>query len=183
MDKLPVDHVINDLDNLHFNWSDVMVGGLQNAVIDDLKIHVELKTIRVLFHTNLNMEFNYVMDGVVLSVFPVFGTGKGELKLKNIIMEMLFIFDIVKDDNGKDIMDLKNYYYGYETVDGIEAYFDNLYNGDKKKSEIFHNIVNESWMIMNANFGKSFQRKITSKIFAAVKIYMRSHPLEELALY
>ncbi|CAH2229099.1 jg2544 [Pararge aegeria aegeria] len=129
------------------------------------------------------MRFNYVMDGLLLSIFPVFGNGKGELILNKMQMELLFVFDIVKDNNGKDIMDLKKYYYGYDTLNGIQGRLDNLYNGDKKKSEVFHKIANESWRVMSANFGKSFQGKITSLLFEAVKLYMRSRPLEELALY
>ncbi|XP_069357570.1 uncharacterized protein [Maniola hyperantus] len=183
LDKLPLEPIIVAADNFVFNWTDVKAGGLKNAIIDNVSINMDLKTIRVLFHTDLILEFYSVLDGVLLSVLPVSGSGRGDLTLKTMQMEILFVFDIIKDENGKDVMELKTYYYGYNTVDGVISRLENLYDGDKKKSDQLHNLVNESWRIMVNNFGAFFQRKVTSKIFDAVKIFMRSRPLEELALY
>ncbi|XP_045767768.1 uncharacterized protein LOC123869076 [Maniola jurtina] len=183
LDKVPLDPIIVAADNFFFNWTDVKAGGLKNAIIDNVSINMDLKTMRVLFHTDIILEFYSVLDGVLLSVLPVNGSGRGDLTLKTMQMEILFVFDIIKDENGKDVMDLKTYYYGYDTADGVISRLENLYNGDKKKSDLLHNLVNESWRIMVSNFGAFFQRKITSKIFDAVKIFMRSRPLEELALY
>ncbi|XP_052741064.1 uncharacterized protein LOC128198678 [Bicyclus anynana] len=156
---------------------------MKNAIFDKVSVNQQLKYIRVLFHTTMVMELDYKCDGVLLSLLRVYGDGKGNITLNDIQMEILFMYDIVKDDNGKDVMDLHTYYYGANSVGGVRYYFSNIFDGDVKKSELLLNILNESWRIIMGNFGGYFNRKITDKLFEVLKIYMRSCALEELALY
>lgn len=46
----------------------------------------------------------------------------------------MIFFDVTKID-GKDVLDLKAYFYGFEVKDGVVYEFTGLYNGDKKKSK------------------------------------------------
>ncbi|XP_023934159.2 uncharacterized protein LOC112043112 [Bicyclus anynana] len=143
---------------------------------------MDLKTIRLLFNATLRMKFDYVMDGLLLSLFPVYGSGKGELRLEKMQMEMLLVFDIIKNDNGEDVINLKTYYFGYDTAGGVNAHFDNAFNGDKKKSEVFHKLINRSWRVMMANFAIVFQNKITQKLFDGGKKFLLSYDLADLVV-
>lgn len=50
-------------------------------------------------------------------------------------VEIIIPFDIVKNEEGKDVMDLKSYYFGADAIDGVYYFLENLFNGDKVKSE------------------------------------------------
>ncbi|XP_023934080.2 circadian clock-controlled protein daywake [Bicyclus anynana] len=183
IDKLHIDDVIVHTPKFHYAWVNITVAGMKNAIFDKVSINREFKYIRVLFHTNMVMEFDYKCDGILLSLLRVYGDGIGNITLNDIQMEILFMYDIVKDDNGKDIMDLHTYYYGANSAGGVRYYFSNIFDGDVKKSELLLDTMNESWRIFMSNFGGYFNRKITDKLYYALKIYLRSCPLEEIAQY
>ncbi|CAH2229100.1 jg2545 [Pararge aegeria aegeria] len=299
MNYLPVGDVQNVVDNFLFNWTDVKVAGLRNAVIDNIKINMELKTIRVLFHSTLNMRFNYVLDGMLLSVFPVSGTGKGELiltvklpdrqcslqnstcltrranivktyflggipeygnikldklmiddveinkfglmytmknveveglknavidnlsidmdlkimrisiqtdfvissdyaadgvllsipvvgkgrsntKMNDIKLEMLIMFDIIKNPEGKKYMQLQRYFSGFDVIGDIQFNYANAFNNDEKKSKKLHSFLNECWRTIITNFGPQYFEKITDKIYSVLKFYWDSQYIKEI---
>lgn len=49
--------------------------------------------------------------------------------------------------------------------------------------DMFHELVNKNWRIAVANYGKFVIIKVMEDIFQALKTYMRSQPLEDIALY
>lgn len=49
--------------------------------------------------------------------------------------------------------------------------------------DMFHDIVNKNWRIAVANYGRFVTIEVMEDIFQAIKMYMRSQPLEDVALY
>lgn len=49
---------------------------------------------------------------------------------------MDMVFDITKNNEGKDIIDMKSYKYGYDVKDGANFYLGNLFNGNKAASKL-----------------------------------------------
>ncbi|XP_023934152.2 uncharacterized protein LOC112043106 [Bicyclus anynana] len=183
IDKLYIDDVIVQIPKFSYAWVNITIAGMRNAIIDKVSINQDLKYIRVLFHTTMIMEFDYICDGILMSLFYIFGDGKGHVTLKDMQMEILFVYDIIKDHNGKHIMDLKTYYYGFDPVGGVDYYFTNLFNGETERTKLLLDLMNESWRIIVAYFSGYFNKKITDKFFTTLQIYMRSRPLQEYALY
>ncbi|CAH2267223.1 jg14694 [Pararge aegeria aegeria] len=182
LDKMEMDHVEVKAHKLHYEMWNTTVEGFNNTIIDDISIQKELKIMHISFHTNLVVTCDYNADGEVFAM-PINGNGKAELIMNNLQVDLVILFDIVKNDEGKDIMDLKTYFFGADAVDGVHYYFENLFNGDKVKGDKALAFMNKSWRTIVANYGRFFTIKVMDDIFEAIKIYMRSCPLEDLALY
>ncbi|XP_069360487.1 circadian clock-controlled protein daywake-like [Maniola hyperantus] len=182
LDRLHMDDLSVKTPDLFYELWNIRIGGFNNTIIDDLSIYMPFKIIRANFHTTLMVDSDYKLDGLMFGM-PVTGEGKCAILLKNVQMEMIFIFDIIKNEHGKDVFDIKKYFYGADAIDGTYNYLGNLYNGDKKKSDAFHKVMNTSWRALVANYGRYFTAKISDDIFEAFKKLMCSRPIEEYAEY
>lgn len=59
---------------------------------------------------------------------------------------MLLLFDFKKDENGKEIIELRDYRYGFDTAGGSVYRFENLFNGDKAKSKCL-GVINQRYFL------------------------------------
>ncbi|XP_052742451.1 circadian clock-controlled protein daywake-like [Bicyclus anynana] len=182
LDKLHMDKITIDIPGIFSELTNVEIGGLSNAIIDDISINVPYKIMRISFNTDLNTECDYKLNGTLFG-FPIFGNGKGHFSLKNLQIEMIIIFDIIKSDQGKDILDFKSYMYGADAIDGLHSHFENMYNGDKEKSDMYHELVNKNWRLIVTNYGRYFTPLVVKEMYEGVKTAMCSRNLEDLALY
>ncbi|XP_039758854.1 circadian clock-controlled protein daywake-like [Pararge aegeria] len=192
--KMHIKDIVFESTDMNYELRNIEIGGFNDTIIDDISINMPFKLMRLSFHTTLKVDCDYKLDGLLFGV-PAFGEGKAYITLNNMKVEMILIFDIVKNEQGKDIMDIKTHIFGANAIGGVHTQLDNMFNGDKDKSkffflisltaisgEIFHALINENWRPIIANFGRSFSPTIIKGIFEAIKTYMRSRPLEDLAL-
>lgn len=49
-------------------------------------------------------------------------------------------FEIIKDAQGKNVMNLKSFEYNYDVIKYAQYHLENLYNGDKKLSKCEGNL-------------------------------------------
>ncbi|XP_045776070.1 circadian clock-controlled protein daywake-like [Maniola jurtina] len=182
LDRLHLEDINVKTPDLIYQLWNIRISGFNNTIIDDFSIHLPYKIIRANFHTTLMVDSDYKVDGLMFGL-PVIGEGKSAIILKNLQMEMIFIFDIMKNEHGKDIFDIKKYFYGADAIDGVYTYLGNMYNGDKKQSDAFHEIMNKNWRTVVANFGRFFTTKISDDIFQAFQKFMRSRAIEDYAEY
>ncbi|XP_034828987.1 circadian clock-controlled protein daywake-like [Maniola hyperantus] len=175
--------------NLHIDqggykadWKNIYLQGLKNTIIDSLSIDVTSKVMRLLFHTDFTLKGHYVKNGFLLSL-PITGEGEGTMKLKNVHMEFVIPFEIIKDVNGRDIMDLKGYQYWYDVKNGADVYFGNLYYGNNELSRRMHTLIQQNWKFLTMKYGRYLFDKSNDKIFNAIRNFMHSRPLDVVALY
>ncbi|XP_052742462.1 circadian clock-controlled protein daywake-like [Bicyclus anynana] len=182
LDKLHMDKITIDIPGIYAELTNLEIGGLSKATIDDVSINVPYKLLRISFNTpNLHTEFDYKLNGTLFG-FPVFGEGKGQLSLKNLQTELLIIFDIVKNDQGDDILEFKSFMYGADAIDGLHAKLENMYNGDKEKSDMYHEIVNKNWRIIATNYGRCFTSKFMEELVEVFKTCI-CQPLKDIAIW
>ncbi|XP_052741097.1 uncharacterized protein LOC112043059 [Bicyclus anynana] len=179
--KIHLDPIRVKLPNFKYNWTEVTVAGLENAIFDHISFDMELNVFRILIHSDIVIEFNNDVIGTVLFMY-VYGGGPSKITLKNMQIEILFKFDII-NENGKDYMDITSYFHALDLVDGAHYQFSNINDGDKRFNDKLHRTLNENWRIVVANFGGYVNKKLVDKMYDTVKIYMRSTPLKDLALY
>lgn len=51
---------------------------------------------------------------------------------ENVQIQVTYTFDIIKDKNGKDLIDLKTQKFAYDVKDNAHFYLGNLFNGNKE---------------------------------------------------
>lgn len=56
----------------------------------------------------------------------------------NFQVEMLCTFEIIKNEQGKDVMDLQSFLFGADAIDGVQQNLENLFNGNKTMSEYLY---------------------------------------------
>ncbi|KAH9630145.1 hypothetical protein HF086_004851 [Spodoptera exigua] len=101
----------------------------------------------------------------MLLILPISGDGDVTIKIKNLGVTLTMPYDIVKNEQGKDVIELKSYKYTYENNENTHFKLTNLFNGNKQ-----------------LKFGNPMLDKPVQKIYNAIKTYLRSQPLEEIAV-
>ncbi|XP_052742416.1 circadian clock-controlled protein daywake-like [Bicyclus anynana] len=182
LDKMELDYIEVRANKLHYEMRNTILEGLNNTIIDDISIDMAFKIMRVSFHTNLVVNCDYNCDGEVFGL-PVIGNGTSQIIMNNLQVEIILLFDVAKNDQGKDIISLKKYFYGADAIDGVHHYFGNLFNGDLKLSGLAHAVINKNWRTIVANYGRFFTGNFMDDMFEVMKKYMRTWPIDVLAYY
>ncbi|XP_050348900.1 circadian clock-controlled protein daywake-like [Nymphalis io] len=178
LDTIFIDSVYINEDGLKFTMINTYVQGMKDVIIDNVSIDAASRVVRLLFHTNFKVMTSYKTDGYLFSM-PFYGEGICTTRLTNVLIDMAIPFDIVKDAQGKDFMDLKNYQYVYDVVGGAQYYLDNLYNGDEQLSDSMQCLMNKNWRYLTVNFGKVFIDTVADSIYNTFRNYMLSMPLKD----
>ncbi|CAH2084026.1 unnamed protein product [Euphydryas editha] len=182
LDELFIDTIEINTDGVDQELQNVKISGLRNAKLNDLSFDNTFNLVRLSFDANLTTNAEYTLDGVLFRQ-PIVGTGTTTYIIKNIQMDMLIFYNIVENENGKHTLKIRRYRSGFTIKDGVEYQYNNLYKGDKKKSDIVHALLNKNWVTITSVFGNKFYNKIFDKIFEALQAFTRSHDLEDLFLY
>ncbi|KAF9420005.1 hypothetical protein HW555_003599 [Spodoptera exigua] len=118
----------------------------------------------------------------MLLILPISGDGDVTIKIKNLGVTLTMPYDIVKNEQGKDVIELKSYKYTYENNENTHFKLTNLFNGNKQLSDAMLTFMNENWKAISQEFGNPMLDKPVQKIYNAIKTYLRSQPLEEIAV-
>ncbi|XP_059049961.1 circadian clock-controlled protein daywake-like [Achroia grisella] len=179
LDIMDIDTIKVDLAGLKLGIKDAHIKGLKRAVIDKLSIDLAKKQMTLIFHSDIVMNGLYKASGRLL-ILPISGDGQTTIKLKNLLIEMTMPFEVKKNSEGKDFIDLKSYKYKYDVKTNANFHLTNLFNGNKQLSDTMHKFMNENWKILAQEFGTPMLDKPNAKIFNVIKSYFRTHPLEEI---
>ncbi|XP_013192569.2 circadian clock-controlled protein daywake [Amyelois transitella] len=182
LDIMRVESIKVDLAGLKLNIKDADVKGLKKTVIDKISIDMAKKEIYLVYHADILMKGHYKASGRLL-ILPISGDGETVIKLKNLQMEMTIPFDIIKNSDGKDVLDLKSYKFKYDVKTNANFHMTNLFNGNKVLSDTLHNFMNENWKALSIEFGAPMLESPNAKIFNTLKKFFKAQPLEDIAEY
>ncbi|XP_045457509.1 circadian clock-controlled protein daywake-like [Melitaea cinxia] len=182
LDEMFIETIEINTDAVDHELQNVKITGLKDAKINDISFDNNFKLMRVSFDANLTTNSEYTLDGVLFRQ-PISGTGTTTYHIKNIQVDMLILYDIIETENGKHRMKVRRYRSGFTVKTGVDYEYRNLFNGDKKKNEAVHDILNKNWVTITSLFGNKFYYKIFDNIFDAIKAFTRSYDLEDLFLY
>ncbi|CAG9562485.1 unnamed protein product [Danaus chrysippus] len=128
LEPLFIEHIKKEKDGLIFEALAVKNEGFKDSIIDELRIDMASKVMRLVFHTDFKLKGQYKMDGFLFKM-PVSGEDN-----TNVVMTMPF--EIYLDSLNRSFMDLKNFTYNLDVNDGANFNFSNLYYGDQEKINI-----------------------------------------------
>ncbi|XP_023934090.2 circadian clock-controlled protein daywake-like [Bicyclus anynana] len=180
--KMRIDDVNVKKMGLIYTMKNVEVEGLKDAVIDNLSVDMDLQTMRLSMQTSFIINSDYTADGVLLTL-PVNGDNKSTIRINDIKLELLILFDIVQNDEGHKIMQLTRYNYGFDVIGNTHYYYKNVYDNDEKKGKKLHSFLNEYWRTMTHTYGDTIVGNIADKIFNVLELYMASQNLNDIATY
>ncbi|XP_026733516.1 circadian clock-controlled protein-like [Trichoplusia ni] len=180
LEPVHIDIIKIDLSGLKLTIKDADIKGLKGTVLDKVSFDTGKKELRVNFHAALVLKGKYKAGGRLL-ILPISGDGDVTIKIKKLELFLTMVYDIVKNENGKDVIDLKSYKYTYENNENTHFKLTNLFNGNKALSDAMHTFMNDNWKAISQEFGDPMLEKPVEKIFTAMKTYLRSQPLDEIA--
>ncbi|XP_023948146.2 uncharacterized protein LOC112053091 [Bicyclus anynana] len=181
LDKMSIGSVeIND-NGLIFNENNIVVEGT-NSSINSVSVDLIYKALGISFNTSLIITGDYTSSGMLYGL-PVSGNGRTIAKMNNVIIDLLCFYEIVKNKDGYDVMNLKHYDYDFNVIGGASYFFENAFNDDEEKSNQIHSIINSHWRIKIYKYGDHFISKIVAKIFTGIKNYLASQNLKNIAIY
>ncbi|XP_052755294.1 circadian clock-controlled protein daywake-like [Galleria mellonella] len=179
LDIMDIDKIKVDLAGLKLGIKDAHIKGLKGAIIDKLSIDIAKKLITLVFHADVVMNGHYKASGRLL-ILPINGDGQTTIKLKNLVIEMIMPFEIRKNSDGKDFIEVKSYKYKYDVKTNANFRLTNLFNGNKQLSDTMHNFMNENWKVLVQEFGTPMLDIPNAKIFAVIKTFFKSRPMEDV---
>ncbi|XP_050563287.1 circadian clock-controlled protein daywake-like [Spodoptera frugiperda] len=182
LEPVHIDVIKIDLSGLKLTVRDADIKGLKKSVIDKLKVDTAKKVIELTYHVApIVLKGKYKAGGMLL-ILPISGDGDVTIKIKNLGVTLTMPYDIVKNDQGKDVIELKSYKYTYENNENTHFKLTNLFNGNKQLSDAMHTFMNDNWKAISQEFGNPMLDKPIQKIYTAIKIFLKSQPLEEIAV-
>uniref|UniRef100_A0A0K8TVA7 Takeout Protein n=1 Tax=Epiphyas postvittana TaxID=65032 RepID=A0A0K8TVA7_EPIPO len=179
LDVMHVDSIKVDLAGLKLNMTNTDITGLRNAVIDKIRVDMAKKQLLVVFHTDVSLKGQYKASGRLL-ILPISGDGDVAVDLKNYQLEMTIPFTIVKNKEGKQMIDVKEFKTKFDVRDNGHYVLTNLFNGNKILGDAMLKFMNDNWKILSQEFGGALLVKPNKKIFHAIKKYLQSKPLDEI---
>ncbi|XP_047531223.1 circadian clock-controlled protein daywake-like isoform X1 [Vanessa atalanta] len=183
LDPMFIDSVnVKDQAGLKFDMQNVYIEGFKTATIDNISIDMNSRIIRLVFHADLSIKSSYRASGYLFSL-PIFGHGDFLMRYDNVLTEMVIPFEIIKNTQGKNIINLKVYKYWFDVRGGGQFHLGNLYNNDTISSEGMHAIINQNWQLISMMYGGQMFDKINDNIFNAIRTYLHSQSLENIVLY
>ncbi|KOB68961.1 Juvenile hormone binding protein-like protein [Operophtera brumata] len=124
---------------------------------------------QLVFHADVTMRGKYKASGKLL-ILPISGDGDTVMKIKNCQIVVDMPFEISKNKDGKDVMNLKSYKYRFDVRDGAHYQLSNLFNGNKVLSDSLHNFMNANWKTMTLEFGLPIFDKPVQKIYNSAQV-------------
>ncbi|PZC76677.1 hypothetical protein B5X24_HaOG204360 [Helicoverpa armigera] len=180
LDPVRIKVIKIDLSGLKLVLRDSDAFGLKKTVIDKLSVDTGKKQIQFNFHVApIELKGKYKASGMLL-ILPISGDGDINIKIKNIEIAMTMPFEIVKNEQGNDVIELKSYKYTFENNENTHFKLTNLFNGNKQLSDAMLSFMNENWKAISQEFGNPIIEKPIQKIYTAIKTYLRSQPIAEI---
>ncbi|XP_050348485.1 circadian clock-controlled protein daywake-like [Nymphalis io] len=183
LDPMFIDLVhVEDREGLQFDMRNVYIEGLKRATIDKVSVDMNSRIMRLAFHADFSIKSSYTASGYLFSL-PIIGHGNFAMKYDDVLIDMIIPFEITKDTQGKNIMNLKEYQYWYDVRGGGQFNLGDLYYKDTVTSERMHAIINQKWKTFSVLYGRFMFDKINDKIFNAIRTYIRSQSLDNIVFY
>ncbi|XP_052740938.1 circadian clock-controlled protein daywake-like [Bicyclus anynana] len=183
MDKMSIEPVEINKNGLIFEDKNLEVEGLQNSVISNVSVNLNFKAIVISsLVKSVVITGDYTASGSLFGS-PVFGDGKSLKKFNGVKMDIVFLYDIEKNKDGNDVVNLKSHVYSVSLIGGVYQCYENAFNNDKEKSDQLHAMINDNWSIIFYTYGDLYFSKIIAKIFSGLKIFLASQNLKDMVNY
>ncbi|XP_075975167.1 circadian clock-controlled protein daywake-like [Anticarsia gemmatalis] len=171
-----------DLSGLKLTVKDAVITGLGTSKIENLVFDTDKKIVKLTFvSTPIELKGQYKAAGRLL-ILPISGDGDVTIFIDKLVLHMDMPYEITKNENGKDAIELKSYKYTYENTVRTHFTLTNLFNGNKELSDTMHTFMNENWQAISQEFGNPMLEKPMQKIFTAIRKFLLAQALEDIAV-
>jgi len=134
----------------------------------------------VSFFGDILLEAKYTMTGRIL-IIPLDGSGRARISLRDIKLQYLFDYDLVKGKDGKDYMKMKNDDLKYDIGKAILK-LDNLFNGDKVLGESTNKLLNDHWRDIIGDLAPPIVKEVRVAAKKTVQTFLSQVAYDELVL-
>ncbi|XP_023934156.2 uncharacterized protein LOC112043109 [Bicyclus anynana] len=179
LDPMGIDFQRLDQDGVIFDTTDTEVHGLSDMIVDEISVLRNASLSRMRFRTNLLFTGTYKCNGTMFFQ-PISGEGRYAASLKNVEVEIFNPYNIVRNEIGLEFLDAPDYQFRYVVKDKANFRFDNLYYGDKERSDLMHSLLNANWEFITEQYGRIYISRIISTMGKAYRSYFNLVPLRSL---
>ncbi|XP_039754600.1 uncharacterized protein LOC120629688 [Pararge aegeria] len=179
VDPLVLDYFKLERDDLEFEIKHTRVHGLQNMIIDEFRADSNTSMLHMKFRTDLLVTGIYKAAGS-LFYMPMNGEGEYSASLKNVEIDTVAPFSIVRNAFGEDLIEASNYKFSYDIKDYAEYRLNNFYYGFSGFSELLHYLINNNWKYISTKYTNAFIANAVENVAKTRKTYFRLNPLQFL---
>lgn len=182
LDTMDIKSIKVDLAGLKLNVADATLKGLKNGIFEKVKFNMKKNQLEMkMSFQNLELKGKYVASGRLL-ILPISGDGMLTIKLKHLILDSVLPFEIVKNAEGKDVIELKSYKFKFDARESVNFHLTNLFNGNKELSDAMHNFMNSNWKAVAEEFGRPIIDETFKIIFNSIKNFFNHQALEDVTI-
>ncbi|GBP47793.1 hypothetical protein EVAR_79641_1 [Eumeta japonica] len=121
-----------------------------------------------------------------ISFYAALNHGKADLAkqlttLENMRLNVTTAYELAGAP-GAETLSLSGYKYVYDVVGNAHFNLTNLFNGNKKLSEVMLNFMNMNWKQITEEFGGPLVEAATKEVYENIRNFLKKQPLREIAL-
>ncbi|XP_068633993.1 circadian clock-controlled protein daywake-like [Battus philenor] len=179
LDPLHVPLITSDQGSLKLTFKDTVLTGLKGCKIDSVK-HDRIKGRQTLvFHCNMVLEGDYVLDGQLL-ILPVQGKGKYKIDIRDIMIKTVTDFKTEQGADGKAHWKITKWRDSFQVKSGVTFEFENLFNGNKVLADPVIEFANSNWKDVMQEIAPPIVHTIITEVVNVVDTLYKAVPAEEL---
>ncbi|CAG4930246.1 unnamed protein product [Colias eurytheme] len=179
LDPMHIDSGRIDLAGLKMDLTNAVIRGYGNAVVDRASVDPFGKQLYLVYHTDITIDSEYNAGGRLLGS-PIAGDGNIRIIMRNVQIEALLPFDIVKDAQGRAVIELKSIQSRLHFRNNVRFDLSNLFYGDKELSDSMHQFINANWKTVSETYSKPIFDIAQEKLLKVLRSYLLTQPLENI---
>ncbi|XP_045499256.1 circadian clock-controlled protein daywake-like [Colias croceus] len=179
LDPMHIESGCIDLAGLKMDLTNAVIRGYGKAVIDSARVDPFTRQLYLVYHTDITLDSEYNAEGRLLSS-PIAGNGHIKILMRNVQIEALLPFDIVKDSHGRAVIDLKGIEYRLHFRNNVRFDLSNLFYGDKELSDSMHQFINSNWKKVSETYSRPIFDIAQDKLLKVIRSYLLTQPLENI---
>ncbi|XP_075987815.1 uncharacterized protein LOC142984236 isoform X1 [Anticarsia gemmatalis] len=179
-DPLSLDHIQGNLPSIKYKMDNAKFTGLKACTITTLEIGRAESTFK--YHLEcpkIELHTDYELIGNIADMHV-----EGEGKLHVLADDYVLMFDgkfiKVKGDDGREHAQIKNYFLDALPRGHVEFDFQNLFYGDKEKSDAVHNFINTQWKVMDKELRAPVLNPFMDLFINNLNDFLKVVPVEEI---
>lgn len=158
---------------------DVLVNGLSNSQMKDIRIELDPPHFWVDFHTpKVEMLGKYNIDGKVL-ILPIKGDGDANVTLVDVNFQYEFGGDLEKREDGKEYLSVKKTHINFK-AGRTYMNLSNLFNGDEALGKRMNEFLDANWREVTEELGPPIADALAEVVKRFVEGVTDQVPFDEI---
>ncbi|XP_075987776.1 circadian clock-controlled protein daywake-like [Anticarsia gemmatalis] len=179
-DPLTLDVILGNLPDIKYKLQNVKFRGMKTCNI--AKLEVNRKEFTFKYHLEcptIHLNADYELFGKVADI-PVEGEGEVNVYCKDYVFMFDGKFEKIKGKDGKDHAQIKYFLLDANPRESEVFDFENLYNGNKEKSAVFHKYINDNWKVVDEKLRPPVINPVMDLFIKNLNDFLKIVPIDEV---